>query len=155
LTDDFMLAAIPNFVAADDQVLTGGQPTAEQLAAAAAAGVETVINLALTTSPGALPDERATVTALGLEYVHLPVDFAAPTAADYAALRAALDARTGRRLLVHCAANYRVSAFLAAYRVERLGWPPAAAWTALRQVWDPDPTWRALLRELPPGDEPA
>jgi protein tyrosine phosphatase (PTP) superfamily phosphohydrolase (DUF442 family) len=104
----------------------------------AVAGFRSVINLALATSPGALPDERASVTALGMDYVHIPVDFTAPSAADFAQFVATLNARRGQTVFVHCAANYRVSVFMALHRVKSLGWEREAALEELRQVWEPD-----------------
>src|SRR5262249_18539955 len=49
------LADIRNFLALDADLGTAGQPTEEQYPAIAAAGYRTVVNLALPTSPGALP----------------------------------------------------------------------------------------------------
>jgi protein tyrosine phosphatase (PTP) superfamily phosphohydrolase (DUF442 family) len=142
------VAGILNFRATPEGWLTAGQPTAEQLVAIAASGVRTVINLALPTSPGALPDERAAVERLGMEYRHLPVNFEEPTVADYLAFESELDRCAGRGLLVHCAMNYRVSAFVAAYRVRRLGWQPTQALDELASFWQPEPQWQRLLSEL-------
>jgi len=46
---------------------------------------------------------------------------------------------------VHCAANWRVSAFFYRYRVERLGWSEAAARPDLEAIWEPDAVWRNFL----------
>lgn len=139
------LGAIRNFRRLDDRVITAGMPTEEQLRAVAATGVETVINLALPTSPGALPDEQATVTSLGMDYVHIPVKFDAPSAADLAAFCGAMEARRGQKLFVHCAANYRVSAFMALYRIRHRGWSSDAALAELREVWEPDEVWSRFI----------
>jgi protein tyrosine phosphatase (PTP) superfamily phosphohydrolase (DUF442 family) len=142
---DSGLGAIRNFRRLDDQVATAGMPTEEQLRAVAAAGVETVINLALPTSPGALPDEQAIVTSLGMDYVHIPVKFDAPAAGDFAAFCEAMETRRGQKLFVHCAANYRVSAFMALYRIRQLGWSSDAALAELREVWEPDEVWSRFI----------
>lgn len=136
---------VRNYRRLDEHLATGGQPTEAQLAELAAQGTRAVLNLALPTSPHALPDERAVVTALGMEYVAIPVVFEAPTSADFARFAAELDARAGQRLFVHCALNYRASAFLALYRVKRLGWNRTDAWTELRAVWEPDAVWSQFL----------
>src|SRR5450756_117291 len=39
-------------------------------------------NLALPTSDNAIPNEGSVVTSLGMAYVHIPVDFKAPTQKD-------------------------------------------------------------------------
>ena len=129
----------------DDRITTSGQPTEAQLAALAALGVRRVINLALSSSPRALPDEAASVAALGMRYVHIPVDFADPTEADFAAFCTAMQAAGDEALHVHCAANYRVSAFLCRYRRDRLGVDAAEARGEMEQMWQPDAIWAAFI----------
>jgi len=107
--------------------------------------VERVINLALHDSPRALPDEAASVARLGMTYVHIPVDFKNPTEADFIAFCAALDAATDAPVHVHCAANYRVSAFFYRYRRDVLGMQEAAARAELEKIWQPDPIWSAFI----------
>jgi protein tyrosine phosphatase (PTP) superfamily phosphohydrolase (DUF442 family) len=141
------LNSIRNFRRLDERIATSGQPSEAQLRDIAEAGFRNVINLALKTSPGALPDEGDRVAGLGLGYVHIPVDFKAPAAADYEHFSAAMDARKGQTVFVHCIANYRVSAFMAIYRVQRLGWERAAALDRLREVWEPDEVWTRFLDE--------
>lgn len=93
-------------------VLTGGQPTDEQLAALADAGYKTIINLRR-------PDERGTrgeaetVAGLGMAYVSLPVDGADGLTEENAAALAAALAEAERPLLLHCGSGNRVGALLA------------------------------------------
>ena len=61
---------------------TAGQPTEDELAAVKAAGFEAVVNLLPTSSPYALPEEGRIISGLGLDYVHIPVEWENPTAAD-------------------------------------------------------------------------
>ncbi len=56
-SDIIGIEAILNYRRISDTLSTAGQPTAEQLAAVRAAGFELVVNMALSTSPNALPDE--------------------------------------------------------------------------------------------------
>jgi protein tyrosine phosphatase (PTP) superfamily phosphohydrolase (DUF442 family) len=109
--------------------------------------VQAVINLALPTSTYALPDERAVVSGLGMEYIAIPVVFEAPTAADFARFCAEMAARHGQRLFIHCALNCRVSAFVALHRVRHEGWSREDAWAALRELWEPDEVWSRFLEE--------
>jgi protein tyrosine phosphatase (PTP) superfamily phosphohydrolase (DUF442 family) len=143
--DDKNLTAIRNFRRIDDRVATGGQPTEAQLRDIADAGFGCVINLALTTSTDALADEPASVRALGLDHLHIPVDFETPTAEDYERFAAAMRERRGRDVFVHCAANYRVSVCFAIHRVTVLGWHREAALAAVRDVWEPDAVWTAFF----------
>ena len=136
---------IYNYRRLSPTLTTSGQPDEAQFAALREAGVETVINLALVDSPRALADEAATLAALGLRYIHIPVEFSAPTEADFESFAAAMDALGGTPVHVHCAANWRVSAFLYRYRVERLGWPEDKARPDLDAIWAPDPVWQTFL----------
>src|SRR4051794_33925840 len=116
------LSAIYRLRMVDERIATSGQPTEAQLGAIAAAGYRSVVNLALHDDPRySLPDERATVEGLGLRYVHIPVDFGAPTEADLRAFFDAMHTHGDEPLWVHCAANLRVSAFLGLWCVTVLG----------------------------------
>jgi uncharacterized protein (TIGR01244 family) len=137
--------SIHNWHRLDDRITTSGQPTEAQLADIAALGVRCVVNLGLHSHPRALPDEAASVAALGMAYVHIPVDFAKPTEHDFAAFGAAVAAAGDTPLHVHCIANYRVSAFFYRYRRDVLGMDAAQARGDLDQIWQPDPVWSAFI----------
>jgi uncharacterized protein (TIGR01244 family) len=141
------LEDIRNYLVLNDAVMTGGQPTEDQLAAAAQAGVQAVINLALPTSDNALPDEAATVRSLGMEYIHIPVVWEQPQRSDLEQFMNEMDARQGQRLLVHCALNYRVSCFVALWGFLRHGWNVEQAYDFMHQVWDLDeyPVWSEFI----------
>jgi len=121
------LSEINNFRAVGDRLGTAGQPTREQFRMVREAGFEAVINLALPTSDNALPNEGSVVTGLGMSYVHIPVDFKAPTSQDFRAFCRVMEAFDKRPLFVHCTANKRVSAFVFLYRVsyQRIALPEA------------------------------
>src|SRR5215212_8770361 len=114
---------IYNYLPIDAKLVTSGQPSVEELGAIAGDGVEVVINLALHDDPRySLPDEAGSVASLGMTYVHIPVKFDAPTEADLLAFVRTMDEHRERKLLVHCAANKRVTAFLGLYRVLAHKW---------------------------------
>jgi protein tyrosine phosphatase (PTP) superfamily phosphohydrolase (DUF442 family) len=141
---------IRNFCRVSDQVWTGGQPTEEQLRAAAADGVQVVINLATLDPRFSLPDEAGLVRRLGLEYHHLPVDWERPLASDYAAFVDVMRGLGGRRVLIHCAANYRVTAFFGLYGLQHLGWTEAEADRLRVPIWGNSryPVWEAFIRDM-------
>jgi protein tyrosine phosphatase (PTP) superfamily phosphohydrolase (DUF442 family) len=136
---------ILNWRRLDARLTTSGQPSEAQLAGIAALGVECVVNLGLHSHPKALPDETASVAALGMDYIHQPVDFQNPTAEDLTAFCDLMDQLAGRTVHVHCIANYRVSAFLYRYRIDRLGWDPARARIDLDAIWTPEGPWAAIV----------
>jgi protein tyrosine phosphatase (PTP) superfamily phosphohydrolase (DUF442 family) len=81
-----MLSEIYSYRGIGDRLGTAGQPTEAQFQMIREAGFETVINLALPTSDNALPNEESVVTGHGMSYVHIPVNFQAPTSQDFQAL---------------------------------------------------------------------
>lgn len=141
------LAAIHNCRFVDDSLCTSGQPTAAQFSDIAAAGFTTVINLALHDDPRySLPDETGLVRSLGMGYVHIPVQFAAPSQADLLQFFSAMEAHQGEKVWVHCAANIRVSAFLGLYRVLKQGWDEERAFDLMRGLWQPNEVWSSFIR---------
>ena len=138
-------SGIYNFRRLSPNLTTSGQPTEEQFAQIASAGVRTVINLGMSDSPHALPNEAELLAGLGLRYIHIPVDFAEPKESDFELFADALDGLGDTLLHIHCIANYRVSAFLYRYRRERLGWTEAEARPDLDALWQPEGIWADFI----------
>jgi protein tyrosine phosphatase (PTP) superfamily phosphohydrolase (DUF442 family) len=111
----------------------------------AAAGIRHIINLGLHSHEKALPDEAASVSRLGMTYIHIPVDFQNPTDGDFAQFCSAMEQLKEVPVHVHCIANYRVSAFLYRYRREVLGTDEAQARADMEQVWQPKGVWAAFV----------
>ena len=142
------LDAIKHFVSVGDMLATAGQPTELELGEVAACGFDVVVNLGLLDPRYCLADEAAVVRALGLEYHHVPVDFLAPSEADFERFTSVMRAAKGKRAFVHCAANYRVSCFVALYAEAELGWSRTQADALVASVWEPNATWLAFLRAV-------
>jgi protein tyrosine phosphatase (PTP) superfamily phosphohydrolase (DUF442 family) len=136
---------IKNFVYISDRLATAGQPTEDQLREIAKAGYEVVINLGLTGTDYALPDESGLVELLGLKYVHIPVKWESPSGEALEQFVREMENYNGEKIFVHCAANYRVSCFLAIYRVLKLGWSKEKALSELSRVWEPNETWSSFI----------
>ncbi len=143
-----MLQEIYNYLSLSDSVATAGQPTEEQIAAIAENGYELVINLGLTDSEYALDNEEAVVKALGMEYAHLPVIWERPTRHDLERFFDVMDSSQDKKVFVHCAANMRVSVFMALYRILRLGWSEEKAFDWVKQIWTPNNTWQTFIDEI-------
>jgi protein tyrosine phosphatase (PTP) superfamily phosphohydrolase (DUF442 family) len=141
---------IYNWQRLDDRLTTSGQPSEQQLAGIRDLGVTHIVNLGLHSHEHALPDEAASVAALGMRYTHIPVDFAAPTEQDFARFCAVMAAAGEERLHVHCIANMRVSAFFYRYRRDVLGWDESAARAPMDRIWQPGGAWAAFV-----GDDSA
>ncbi len=134
----------------DGHITTSGQPSEAQLATLRRIGVTHVVNLGMHTHEKALPDERASVGALGMDYVHIPVDFASPTEADFDRFCETMRDLEGKAVHVHCIVNARASAFFYRYRREVLGVSEEEARPAMETVWRPGGVWAAFI-----GDEAA
>ena len=147
--DEARATDIVGYLRIDDTLATSGQPTVEELAAVARDGTEVVINLALHDDPRySLPDEPGTVAGLGMAYVHIPVKFDAPQESDLFAFFDAMDRNRGRKMLVHCAANKRVTAFLGLYRVIRGRADAENAFAPMREVWEPNAAWAPFISAM-------
>ena len=140
-----VIEGIFNYLRMDDRIATGGQPTAEQFDDIATADFQAVINLALTTSDNAIPNEGELVASRGMAYVHLPIDFQNPTRANYETFRDIMNAFTNRKVFVHCAMNMRVSAFVFLYQVQHEGTDMETALANLHRLWKPDEVWQRFI----------
>ena len=132
-----------------DRLTTSGVIPRDALEGLAGEGYEIVINLLPSDSEYAVPDEQAIVERQGLRYVYIPVDFANPTGEDLERFAEVMDAAGDRKTHVHCAANFRVSAFYALYATGRGRWTPDEARDFVTDIWDPaeHPPWGDLLRD--------
>ncbi len=142
------LESIYNFQQLEADLATGGQPDEEQLQAIADAGYEVVINLGLPDAPYAVAGERAILEGRGVRYEAIPVSFEAPEPERFSAFRRRYRQLAGRRCFIHCAANKRVSAFMALYRILELEWPREAAEAEMHRIWRPDPAWRDFIERV-------
>ena len=73
------LEDIINFYQITENISTGGQPTISQLSKISKENYSVVINLAMHYSDNAISEEDEIVSSLGMEYLHIPVPFEAPT----------------------------------------------------------------------------
>jgi protein tyrosine phosphatase (PTP) superfamily phosphohydrolase (DUF442 family) len=138
---------IRNFVALSDTLATAGQPSEAQLKALADTGFEVVINLGLLDPRYCLPDEAGLVESLGMTYHHIPVDFTGPRFESFERFVEVMNASRDKRVFVHCAANYRVSAFVALYGESKLGWSADEAEAHIKRLWEPNDTWASFIDE--------
>ena len=144
-----MLEDIYNFLALPENIFTGGMPTREQIADAAQRGVELVINLAPHEVSNALPGEPELVTSLGMQYINIPVIWTTPTRDGLDRFMDVMDQNKDKKILVHCQANFRATAFMALYRILRQGWNADEAMAGMHKIWDTEdyPIWKMFIEE--------
>ncbi len=114
-----LLAAIHGLPNASEPLpgwVTGGQPSAEQVAALKAAGCEVVVDNRDPMEPRPF-DEPAAVRAAGMEYINIPIVHGAVTADTMQQMHAAARRLAGRKALLHCASGNRTAAALIPYLV--------------------------------------
>jgi len=128
-------------------LMTSALPAVEDFMRMAEQGYEIVISLCQRVDSEILEDEDALVSAAGMKYIHLPVDFYAPTLEDYEVLRDILRSLQERKVWLHCTRNWRVSAWMYIYHIVERSMPYAEAEEILHRIWKPDEIWQALLDE--------
>ena len=107
-------------------VLTGGQPSRDQIVALSVAGYRTVVNLRGTAEPQLGVADLA--REVGLRYVALPVAGAQDLTREKARVLGALLADpTATPLAIYCASGNRAGALLALEQAQVEGVPPAEA----------------------------
>ena len=137
-----------NYVQATADVATSGVVSAEEFQRIAQAGYRAAINLLPEQSQYALQGEAEIVTSLGMTYVHIPVVFESPTVENFDEFRVAMNAHSRTPVWVHCAANMRVSAFVALYGQLELGWSTDQAKNLIEEVWEPTDPWISLSEDI-------
>lgn len=136
-----------NFRKITERLTTSGSVTREQLTSLKSLGYETLINLLPDDNKHALPEERELVESQQIEYIHIPVDWNVPTEENYAVFAAAAQNTGDRKTHIHCAANWRVSAFYSVYAIDRDIWDQKTAKTHIENMWNPNdfPAWKQFL----------
>jgi protein tyrosine phosphatase (PTP) superfamily phosphohydrolase (DUF442 family) len=137
-----------NFLRLSPLLASGGYPSLAELQELRDAGCEVVINLAISSSPGALPAEGEHVCRMGMQYIPIPVLWEAPTRQNLMDFFNAMDANRKRSVFVHCAKNMRVSAFIYLYRVLRLGNDPQEVYPDMASIWEPEGAWAEFIHAM-------
>jgi len=137
---------ILNYIKINELISTSGQPSAEQFKQIAQNDFEVVINLALHDASNAIENEDKIVTDLKMAYFHIPVDFDNPKPSDVKLFLNTLQALGANKVWVHCALNYRVSAFMYIYHKYVLKTPFDDIDISLFQEWSPDTKWQEIIK---------
>lgn len=139
-----------NFRQASEHVTTSGVVGPNRLKGLGDEGYQWLINLLPDDNEHAVPDEQTVVETQGVNYVYIPVDFERPLMGDYEKFAAALDAAGDSKIHIHCAANFRVSAFYALYAMSRGLWSEDQARGFIEDIWQPAlfPEWVIFMEEV-------
>ena len=139
------LAEIINFRQYTPTYASAGQPKREQLQSLWAEDFERIIYIAFSTNPGAIPEEDKLVKDLGMDYLHIPVDFSRPKPEEFQVFADYMQQAPNKKTLLHCQVNYRATAFSFLYRVIYQAVPITQAKADMNTVWQPDVVWRDFI----------
>lgn len=137
---------ILNYIKIDDNISTSGQPKVEEFKKIKDAGFTVVINLALHNASNAIENEDVVVTDLKMAYFHIPVDFENPTLEQVKLFLSVLSSLENEKVWVHCALNYRVTAFMYLYHKHILNTPFDDINLSMFEQWSPSAKWQELMK---------
>ena len=139
-----------NFREIDSQITTSGVVGEEILKSLSKEGYQIVINLLPNDSEYAVPGEKEILESQNIKYIHMPVGFGAPKYDEYLQFSYELDKLSGEKVHIHCAANWRVSAFYSAYAVSKGIWSREKAIAFISSIWSPAeyPVWENFVKRL-------
>ena len=137
---------ILNFIKINELISTSGQPKIEEFEFIAKEGFEVIINLALNSSSNAIENEDKIVSSLNMSYIHIPVDFENPRISDLKLFLNILQALGANKVWLHCAKNYRVSAFMYVYHKYILHTPFEEIDLSIFEKWQPSLVWQELMK---------
>ncbi len=121
-------------------------PTKNQFACIAKNGFQVVINLALENSPGAILQEETIVRQLGMQYIHIPVQWNQPDRADLTQFFQAMVENQEKKIFVHCVMNMRVSVFVYLFRVLHFKEKADLGYADILKIWQPNVIWQNFIQ---------
>ena len=136
---------ILNYVKVSEKISTSGQPNADQIVEIAESGFSVIINLAMPDSTDAIEREDFIAAENGMKYFHIPVPFESPNVKHLELFIKLITLLENEKIWVHCAKNYRVSAFMYHYLVKVLGKTEAEAKNKIFNNWQPNTIWQNFL----------
>ena len=142
----YKMIDILNYIKINEFISTSGQLSVEQFELIKKEGFDVVINLALSNSSNALENEDKLVTSLNMNYIHIPVDFDNPKVSDLKIFINILQALKENRVWIHCAKNYRVSAFMYVYHKYVLRTPFELINLTIFDLWKPSKNWQDIMK---------
>lgn len=142
------LDAILNYRQYTPLFSSAGQPSREQFSLLKDDGYDRVIYIAFSNGRTAIPDEDQIVKDLGMDYLHIPVDFNNPTVRDFNAFADAMQREPESKTILHCQVNARATAFSLLYRVVYQGVSLAQAKEDMNTVWQPNAVWRDFIFDV-------
>ena len=127
-------ADVPRVLCLDPDFTTGGQPTDQAYAKAAASGFHSVLSLRAANEGVDLFRERSVVEKNKLRYFNIPVVSAAPRTEQADEFIRLVKEPSNQPMLINCASANRVGAFMMIYRVVEQGWSEDRAFAEANKI---------------------
>lgn len=140
-----MIESIYNYKKMSSVLATGGQPDEDELHEIGKAGFGVVINLGLDNAEYSVHNEKNILALYEIQYFHLPVSFQEPKIEQYRDFSKLMNSVSDKKSFIHCAANKRVSIFIALYQVIEMKLPLQEAQDNILSVWQPDDVWENFM----------
>jgi len=139
---------IRNFSRVDATIGCGGATDTSALPTLKKEGFVSVINLRLASEPGANVEEsQRAAQALGLKYIHLPFDAAAPDSKVVESFLAAVATKSNQPVFIHCGSANRVGGVWMIKRVLQDGWTIDRARTEAQAIGLTSPQLEAFATQ--------
>ncbi|WP_447507429.1 protein tyrosine phosphatase family protein [Acinetobacter lactucae] len=143
------LSQIPAFSIIHEHLFSSAQPSVEQLKLIKEYGCSTVINLALTNAPNHIENEDRICLDLGLNYIHIPIDWETPSAEQCLLVLDLIDHLVQNEIIwVHCSKNDRSSCLMYVYRQFYMNMDMPTSQDLLHEIWKPNETWTGLIHSI-------
>ncbi|MCG9514409.1 protein tyrosine phosphatase family protein [Acinetobacter pittii] len=143
------LSQIPAFSIIHEHLFSSAQPSIEQLKLIKEYGCSTVINLALTNAPNHIENEDRICLDLGLNYIHIPIDWEMPSAEQCLLVLDLVNHLVQNEIVwVHCAKNKCVSCLMYVYRQFYMNMDMPTSQDLLHEIWEPNETWTGLIHNI-------
>jgi len=118
----YLKADVPRILCLDNDFASGGQPTEQAYAKAAASGFRSVLSLRPGNEGVDLARERSLVEKSKMRYFNIPVVSSAPRPEQADEFIRLVKNKSNHPMLINCASANRVGAFMMIYRVLEQGW---------------------------------
>lgn len=118
----YLKADVPHVLCLDNDFASGGQPTEQAYAKAAASGFRSVLSLRPGNEGVDLARERSLVEKSKMRYFNIPVVSSAPRPEQADEFIRLVKDKSNHPMLINCASANRVGAFMMIYRVLEQGW---------------------------------
>ncbi len=146
--DDNPLSRINNYIEYSSIFSSSGQVSSDDLNNIMKSGVKRIIYLAYSDQDRSLLNEDRLVKNLGMQYIHIPVEWSNPETDDFLLFAAVMQQNPSMPTLLHCQVNFRASVFSFLYRVIYLEVDIKKAKSDMDIIWRPNETWTKFIFQI-------